>query len=182
MGARSKRAARIRKAMSIVEELGTLACEMNGISWIRHESREGDSSRPLPISMNDREDDPRDGSNYRAAERRIDAESAYGTDVRRDAWPGGVIHTLLVRADDALALREAEAIISALSDCGILDERDYDERVWEHNHPTDTECYAEDCSCAAAQRQAEIDRHKDDSGEDGYPLHFKVFQATRHRV
>lgn len=159
-GARTKRIARIAEAIPFAEELSELRNEMNGINWTRHDSHESDIWLPLPISMNNREDDPRDVSNFHVAQKRLDEVSPFGTDYRMDAWPGGVIHTLMVRADDAAALREAESLVAALQDHPILDEDDFSEREWDHNHPTDGECYADDCSCDVAEKRAEVEYHE----------------------
>jgi hypothetical protein len=169
MGARTKRIERIRKALPIVDELLELSGQMDECPWTRHDSNEEGLWLALPISMNNREDDARDVSNFRVAERELDAVAAFGTQYRHDAWPGGVILTLCVRADDALALREAQEIVGALSDYPILDDEDHSEREWEMNHPNDSECYAEDCSCDAAEKQREVEDHE--SGGHGY--HFE---------
>jgi hypothetical protein len=147
------RIARIAEAMPFVGQLVELRGEMNRNAWTRHDSDESHLWVPLPVSMNDRADDPLDESNYEIARRLIDDVAAFGTDYRMDAWPSGVIHTLMVRIDDALALREAESIVRGLEHYSILDEEDYSQREWDHNHPSEDECYAEDCSCDAAKRR-----------------------------
>ncbi|QFG25418.1 hypothetical protein [Actinomadura sp. WMMB 499] len=162
-GSRSKRIERIRKAMPFVDDLMSLSNEMDGTPWTQRRgyTAEDEMWVPLPISHNDREDDPRADSNYYTAAELLEDAAAFGTNFRMDAWPGGVIHTLMVRADDALALREAERIVSALQDSPVLDDEDLSRREWEANHPALGECYAEDgCECEYAQ-------HREMSEEDG---------------
>lgn len=144
MGARSKRAARIRAAMPIVAQLELHGRECDEVWW----SRRSDTARPgwlaTPFSVNPRGDDALAESNYRVIQADLD-RVALETDYRVDLWPGGQIHTLLVRADDAFALRAVDQWVSALSDYPVADDMDYSELEWENNHPSDGECYGEDC-------------------------------------
>jgi len=148
-GARAKRMKRIAELFPVVAELRKHGGDCDRAWWSRHDSREDpDIWLTLPISANNRGDDDLAVSNFETARKLIEAVSAFGTDYRCDAWPGGVIETLTIRADDAGAVREADRVISSLQDYPVLDEEDYSEREWESNHPSETECYAEeDCSC-----------------------------------
>lgn len=149
-GARSKRIRRIAAAMPLVGDLRTHESSCDRVWWARHDSSE---DRALwlvtPISHGTRDEDTLADSNYAVAEKQLTEASSFGeVGTRDDAWPGGVIETLLVRADDAPALRELQSIIRALADYPVLDESHYSELEYERNHPSDHECYAdEDCVC-----------------------------------
>lgn len=69
--------------------------------------------------------------------------------------------SVMVRIDDAVALREAMNFVNALSDYPVLDEEDYSQREWDANH-SDGKCWAENCDCA----QGAHDRLNEES-EDG---------------
>jgi len=179
-GARTHRTRRIAEAMPLVADLrkhGSLYDQ----NWMtRHDSRE---DRELwlttPISHGNRSEDARDDSNYEVAERLLNEASSFaerctwpdwtaqdgtvhpgteywsgGTRERDDAWPGGVIHTLLVRADDAPALRVLNQIIDALADYPVLDDEHYSDLEWDRNHPDgdDGQCYSEDEECPCVSR------------------------------
>lgn len=77
-----------------------------------------------PFSRNGRGDTFVAESNYRVIRADLEAVAAYGTDYRVDAWPGGTIHTVMVRSDDALALRAVQRWADALADYPIADEGD----------------------------------------------------------
>lgn len=158
IGARTRRAARIAAAMPIVAELGKHGADVDSVWWARRHDRPADDS-PVwlvtPFSRNGRGDEPLAESNYRVISTDLERVAAFGTDYRIDLWPGGSIHTLMVRADDALALRAVDQWIGALSDYPVADESDYSEEEWSQNHPSDRECYArdpDDCSCGTAER------------------------------
>lgn len=71
--------------------------------------------------------------------------------------------SLLVRVDDAVAVKEAMEFVHALSDYPILDEFDFAEREWEENHPDGYTCYAEDgCSCADGEHNRLNDESTDE--------------------
>jgi len=68
--------------------------------------------------------------------------------------------SIMVRVDDAVALREAMSFVNALSDYPMLDEEDFSEREWENNH-SDGKCWADNCECAlgAHDRMNDQDDH-----------------------
>jgi hypothetical protein len=65
-----------------------------------------------------------------------------------------------VRADDALALHEAEKLVAALQDYPILDEMDYSDREWSASHPSEGDCHADECSCDVAEKREEAEYHE----------------------
>lgn len=153
-GARTRRAARIAAVMPFVAKLSAHTAEVNSVWWARRVDRaSGPTWLALPFSRNGRGPqsiaDVVGESNYEVIGADLEKVSAFGTDYRIDAWPGGTIHTLMVRADDALAIRAAEQWIDALADYPIADDDHHSEMEWAFNHPGDTECYSEDpdCSC-----------------------------------
>src|SRR5687767_4940068 len=150
-GARTRRARRLAEIFPLAQELAEHLKEINGVWWARHDSREAWYEAPLPISVNARGDSARAESNFRVAERLIDEASSFGTSYRWDAWPGGQIKTLVIRLDDAGALRMAQGIIYSLSDYPVLDDSDFSELEWEQNHPNEQECYSEYDCCIKCQ-------------------------------
>lgn len=70
--------------------------------------------------------------------------------------------SVMVRVDDAVALREAMNFVNALSDYPVLDEEDYSEREWAANHPSNGKCWAENCDCAQGQHD-----RMNEASEDG---------------
>lgn len=192
---RTRRAQRIAHAMPIVSKLRAHESECDDNWMTRHDSRE---DRALwlvtPISHGTREENTRADSNYETAERLLNEASSFGehgqwpawtaadgtvypgekyvtggTSTRDDAWPGGIIETLLIRADDAPAIRELERIIDALEDYPVLDDEHFSGLEWDRNHPSDDECYAEyDCSCAVRNHDHTGPGFApDDADEDG---------------
>lgn len=155
MGARTRRAARIRYAMGIVDELLQHTYDVNSDWMTRRYDYRSDETPGMwlttPFAKNGRGDTALAESNYRVISADLERVAAFGTDYRVDAWPGGTIHTLLVRSDDALALRAVRQWIDALADYPVADEMDWSELEWEQNHPdADNYCYAEDpesCGC-----------------------------------
>jgi hypothetical protein len=115
--------------MPIVAELQQYTSDVDA-SWMtrRYDHR---SSGPvwitLPFAKNGRGDSIRAESNYRVIQADLDRVSAFGTDYRVDLWPGGTIETLMVRADDALALRAADEWIAHIESEGVASESDYSE-------------------------------------------------------
>ena len=141
--------------MPIVASLTAYTSEVDS-NWMtrRYDYRaDGPVWLTTPFSVNARGDSALAESNYAVISADLDRVSAYGTDYRIDLWPGGSIHTLCVRADDALALRAVDQWIAALADYPAADDSDVSEREWNQNHPSDDECYAEDCSCDVAMRE-----------------------------
>ena len=169
---RTRRAQRIASALVIVSQLRAHESQCDSVFWARHDSRE---DRALwlvtPVSHGNREENARDDCNYEVAEETLTAASSFGeVSTRYDAWPGGVIETLLVRADDALALRELGRIIDALSDYPVLDDERCSELEWDRAHPSDHECYSEDEDCPCAVRNHDHtgpDFSPDDADVDG---------------
>lgn len=158
-GARTKRARRLAKIFPIVADLTGHGRECDQVWWARHDSREAWYELTTPISRNARDsEDALAESNFRVAKRIIDAVSPFGTSYRWDAWPGGQIQTLVIRADDAAALREMTGIVNSLSDYPVLDDEDHSELEWEQWHPSDTECYNdEDPECCLHLQVDEVD-------------------------
>lgn len=169
---RTRRTRRIASALPIVSQLRAHESACDSVFWSRHDSHE---DRALwlvtPVSHGNREESARDDSNYEVAEEILTAASSFGEiSTRYDAWPGGVIETLLVRADDALALRELDRIIGALADYPILDDERCSEMEWDRAHPSDHECYSEDEDCPCAVRNHDHtgpDFRPADTDEDG---------------
>lgn len=158
---RERRAARIAAAMPIVGKLTRHTAEVNGVWWARRSDR-GSAIEwlALPFSKNGRGAQDLgqlvDESNYDVIGGDLDKVSAFGTDYRVDLWPGGSIHTLMVRADDALGIRAAEQWIDAIAGYPLADEAHYSDLEWKFNHPTDSECYSEDEDCCG-NRESEDD-------------------------
>jgi hypothetical protein len=157
MSTRSKRAARIAATAGLGEFINRLrahedACDRNWMT--RHDSREDRAVWLVtPISHGTRDEDARDDSNYQVAERLLTEASSFGeVTARYDAWPGGVIETILVRADDASALRVLMSIVSALEDYPVLDDEHHSALEDERAHPSDHECYSEDPECGCEVR------------------------------
>lgn len=153
-GTRARRIRRIAQAMPIVAELTAHTTDVDNVWWARRigsVDQTGLVWLTLPISRNGRGDEPLAESNYRVISADLEKVAAFGTDYRIDAWPGGTIHTLMIRADDALAIRAAEKWIGALADYPIADDMDFSAEEWEQNHPSESDCYSEDeeCPCEA---------------------------------
>jgi hypothetical protein len=146
-GARTRRAKRLAAIFPIVEELAAHGEEIDGSWMTRRNSRQFWFHLSTPISRNGRGGDALVDSNFYTAEKIIDAVSPWGITHRSDLWPGGSIETLVIRADDAFALRELTSIVNWLTNgYPVLDEADYSQREWEENHPQEGECYSEyDC-------------------------------------
>lgn len=157
-GARTRRAKRLARIFPIVGELKAHGAECDGVWWSRRDSRHAWYELTTPISKNARGDDALAESNFRVAERMIDERSSFGTSYRWDAWPGGQIQTLIIRADDAGALREVTGIVNALSDYPVLDDSDFSELEWERDHPSESECYSEYDCCTKCQECGNVIR------------------------
>jgi hypothetical protein len=148
-GARTKRANRIANAYPLVGQLMAHGKECDGVWWSRRHDGDDDwFTLTTPISVNNRGDEPMPEVNFEVAEETLDRDSAFGTEYRYDAWPGGLIKTLTIRADDALAVRSLGMVLDALADYPSLDDERLSAREWEQNHPSDRECYGGDeCEC-----------------------------------
>lgn len=72
-------------------------------------------------------------SNFEVARLRLEGSGLSDEPCRSryDNWPGGRIETLMVRADDAGAVREAAAILAAIETYPILDEEHHSRLEWE---------------------------------------------------
>lgn len=158
-GTRARRMRRIAAAMPIVAELNAHTADVDGVWWSRRidSATEGVTWLALPISRNGRGDEPLAESNYRVISADLEKASAFGTDYRIDAWPGGTIHTLMIRADDALAIRAAEQWVTALADYPVADDMDFSAEEWDQHHPSESECYSEDPDCPCEARMAPDD-------------------------
>ncbi|WP_280404778.1 hypothetical protein [Nocardia brasiliensis] len=172
IGARTKRIRRIAKVYPIVEKFQAFGKECDGVWWSRRSGRGEPFELSLPLSINARGDEPYVESNYEIAQERLDKVSAFGADYRVDLWPGGSIYTLTVRADDALAVREAQEIVDALQNYPFLSDDDVSRREWDRDHPDDFTCDSEyaddetgDCGCGSAERKWAHD-HPDESACD----------------
>jgi hypothetical protein len=66
-------------------------------------------------------------------------------------WAVGWVERLYVRADDALAIRDAQKWADALASYGIADEEHYSATEYEQNHPSETECYSSDPECGCVK-------------------------------
>jgi hypothetical protein len=155
--------------MEIVSRLRAHEDACDQTMWTRHDSHE---DRALwlvtPISHGTRDESARDDSNYEVAERILTDASSFGeVGTRYDVWPGGVIETLLVRADDAPAIRELARIVDALEDYPILNDEHCSELEWERAHPSDHECYSEDEDCRCAVRNHDHVFSADEVDADG---------------
>jgi hypothetical protein len=127
MGARSKRAARLAKVFDVASLRGGES-EMNR-SWMTQ--RDGDYEWywvPIGIGCHGASDLV-DESNFEVAEKLIEAASDFADfRYRYDNWVGPQVKTLMVRVDDAGALREALRIMATLADYPVLSDEDYSER------------------------------------------------------
>ena len=82
-----------------------------------------------------------------------------GIDVDRDPiavasfnhWAVGWVHELMIRSDRPDLLAIADQALIAIDDYAILDEDDYSAREWDHNHPSDGECYSDDPECCTGE-------------------------------
>ncbi|MEV6350982.1 hypothetical protein [Actinoplanes sp. NPDC051851] len=126
---RQRRAARIAQVLPIVGELTEHTARCDG-SWMsRRVDRDDTDGKWLttPFSVDPRADDALAESNYRVIKADLERVAGMEIDYRIDAWPGGTIHTLTVRADDALALRAVQQWTTALADYPIASESDLSE-------------------------------------------------------
>lgn len=151
-GARTRRIERLTRIFPELADMRGLEGEMNRSSWTLHNSREASCEVPLPISYSPRgmseSEEVLAVSNYEVAQERLGEAALFddGVSYRSDLWPGGTIYTLVIRADDAGAVREAVSIIRALSDYPVLDDEDLSQResdamwkTWENCFRSDTE-------------------------------------------
>lgn len=144
MGARTKRAKRLEKIFDVAELRGDEQA-MNR-SWMMQ--RDGDYEWmwvPVGVSVH-YGSSLIEQSNFEVAERMLDEACEFWTRCRYDNWVGPQIRTLMVRVDDAGALRTALEIRACLSEYGILDESDVSERehaatveYWEESQRSDVQ-------------------------------------------
>ena len=123
---RQRRAHRIAQVLPIVEELTKHTADTNAVWWARRVDRDADDAVWLttPFSVNPRGDSALAESNYRVIRADLERVAGMAVDYRIDAWPGGTIHTLTVRADDALALHAVQQWVTALADYPVANEMD----------------------------------------------------------
>ena len=150
MGPRTKRMMRLARLFPELPKFQELERELNGNWMMLHASREASFEVPLPISVCDAGQSEADRvlaeSNYEVARERIEAAMLFddGVSTRTDHWVGPPITTLVIRGDDAGAVREAARIIDALEMYGVLDEADYDQRCREEAQREWAGCYQSD--------------------------------------
>lgn len=177
MGARAKRTKRIMES-----SLGDFVAECMAGEESREDFRRnwsggfGFRNAPggvryvtTPLSTY-RDAEPREESNWSVITREMDKADSFS---HISEHPGAQTHTegsclygwsesMMVRLDDAVALKAARDICNALADYPVLDEEDCSEREWNANHPDDGHtCYAEACDCAQGQhdRMNEEEEH-----------------------
>lgn len=126
---RQRRAERIARALPIVEELAGHTADCDNLWWTQRVDRDDEAGKWLttPFSVNARGDEALAESNYRVIRADLERVAGMEIDYRIDAWPGGTIHTLTVRADDALALRAVQQWTAALADYPVADDADFAE-------------------------------------------------------
>jgi hypothetical protein len=149
MGTRTKRITRIIQASEFARELIAHGKDCDAVEWtLRTSNEDRDLWLTTPFSVNGRGGEPWEESNYRIINADLEQHAGMDIDYRVDLWPGGHIKTLLVRADDALAIRRVEHWVNHLMNNPLADEDDYYREEWEQNHPSPRECYAdEECGC-----------------------------------
>lgn len=71
--------------------------------------------------------------------------------------------SIVIRVDDAVALKEAMEFVDALQNYPVLDEDDYSGREYASNHPGGGECYVDnDCECSDGEHH-----RLNGNGDDG---------------
>ncbi|MGF6884970.1 hypothetical protein ABIA39_003455 [Nocardia sp. GAS34] len=163
-GARTRRARRVAEAIPLASALRAHGAECDSSPMTRRASSQEWFELTTPLTVDDRGDTPTAESNFAVAESRINAASAFGVAYRYDLWPGGTLRTLVVRADDAGALRALDAVITALENYPVLDDQDLSRREWDQNHPDggERECHADhDCRCSYRTHQHSVDVRED---------------------
>lgn len=144
MGARSKRAKRLERVFDVAELRGEEQA-MNR-SWMTQ--RDGDYEWmwvPVGVSVHNGSSLTEE-SNFDVAERMLDNACEFWIRYRYDSWVGPQMKTLMVRVDDAGALRVALEIRACLTEYGVLDESDVSERenlatfeYWEESQRSDVQ-------------------------------------------
>lgn len=76
----------------------------------------------------------------------------------------GWMESIVVRMDDAVALKAAYGLVDRLQNHPVLDEDDYSDREYKENHPSTGGCYAEDCNCEAGEHDRVSDRDGEHEG------------------
>lgn len=150
MGPRTKRMMRLARLFPELPKFQELERELDG-NWLTlHASSEASFEVPLPLSTCDAGMSEADRvlaeSNYAVAEERLEAAALFDDAVsyRTDHWVGPPITTLVIRGDDAGAVREAAEIIATLEMYGVLDEADYAQRCAEEAQREWDNCYRSD--------------------------------------
>lgn len=70
-------------------------------------------------------------------------------------WAVGWTEELLIRADNAALVAEADRLLARLEDYAVLDEEHYSAHEWETNHPdADDNCYSDDPDCGCGRDKA----------------------------
>jgi hypothetical protein len=126
MGARTKRAKRLAAMFDVAELRGEE--EQVDRHWLT--LRDGNYDWhwvPIGISVHDGSDLVA-VSNFEVAERLIEEVTPFWVKYRYDSWVGPQLKTLMVRVDDAAALKAALEIRACLSDYGVLDDADLSQR------------------------------------------------------
>jgi hypothetical protein len=198
---RMRRIAASREFGDLVARLRANGAECDSDWMRRHESREdGRLWLTAPVSHANKASDTLSDCNYEVAGELLREASGFarwtvydaawrfaGTDVkvprggyrhrtggiaeRSDAWPGGLIETILVRADDAAALRVLASIITSLADYPSLDDARLAEMEHEEAHPSGHECYgSDDCGCEVRNHghaPGDPDTDAENTDEDG---------------
>ncbi|MFE9456014.1 hypothetical protein [Streptomyces californicus] len=148
MGTRDRRIARIRSAMPFVEELVEYTREAHSDAsfHIDREAFEG-MWYALPFSRT-RDADALEESNWYVIAGEL--EEAFPESIQTHSfghWGVGWYERLYVRADDALAIFACQKWAYFLADYAVANDEHYSETEWNHNHPSETECYSEDSEC-----------------------------------
>lgn len=144
MGARTKRAKRLAQVFDVASLRGGETA-MNR-SWMTQ--RDGDYEWmwvPVGVSVHNGSSLVEE-SNFEVAERMLDEACEFWVSYRYDNWVGPQLKTLMIRVDDAGALRTALEIRETLSEYGILDEADVSARehaatveYWEDSQRSDVQ-------------------------------------------
>ncbi|GCD99890.1 hypothetical protein [Embleya hyalina] len=157
---RTKRIKRIAAAMPIVQQLTDYTRDVHkgAAIWDRESLT---LWLATPFSQH-RDAEALERSNFEVISERLSEEHPETIQALHFGhWAYGWYDRIYVRRDDALALRSVQQWIDQLADYGVADDVHYSETEWEMNHPSDTECYAqEDCECPVRELERKIDAHE----------------------